>query len=181
MYFCEKCDYSFDISKSVSSKSVEKTELKELKTPSDAIKNIKKDLSKYKPNFTKKELTSFKKYIKLSDKNKEKLNVLFNNKKSGSLITAAFNCRNCGFKLNIERTILLYKLDYKSNDDNSFLEKNVIYSNDPALPRTKDYTCKNESCVTHKKPNLKEAVFYRDNDTYNLSYICAVCNFGWKI
>ena len=181
MYFCEKCDYSFDISKSVSSKIIEKKNFIILKTPADAIKNIKKDLSLYKPKFSKKELISFKKYSKLSEKNKEKLDLLFDNNKSKSLITATFNCRNCGYKLNIEKTILLYKIDYKSNDDNSFLEKNIIYCNDPALPRTKDYTCKNESCITHKKPNLKEAVFYRDNDTYNLNYICTVCNFGWKL
>ena len=184
MYFCEKCNYSFDISKSVSATNVVKKDvqvLKELKTPADAIKNIKKDLSKYKPKFNKKELFSYKQYDKLSDKNKEKLNSLFENKNYNTLISAEFNCKNCGFKRNIEKTIILYKLDYKTNEDDNYLEKNNIYSQDPALPRTKDYTCKNLSCTTHKNSDEKEAVFYRDNDTYNLNYICTVCKFGWKI
>ena len=60
------------------------------------------------------------------------------------------------------------------------LEDNKLISMDPTLPRTKDYSCKNVNCVTHKNIKDKEAVFLRIPKTYNLSYICTKCYYSWN-
>ncbi len=53
-----------------------------------------------------------------------------------------------------------------------------MFSN-PIYPRTKDYTCKNLNCITHKDKEKKEAVFYKDKTNNNLIYICGVCYNSW--
>lgn len=180
MYFCSKCDYSFDITKSSNYNTDNEDNKKTLKTPNDAIKRINKDLNKYKPLFSKTTLMKNKNYIKLTDDDKDKLELLFNN--SELLNSAEFKCFNCGYVENINKTILLYKIDNKlSNSTIKTIEKNNILVNDPVLPRTKDYICKNVNCITHKDKSKKESVFYRDTDSYQLNYICNVCKFSWQI
>ena len=61
------------------------------------------------------------------------------------------------------------------------LENNMILAQDPALPRTKDYSCKNLNCITHQDKKSKEAVFYREPNSFKLNYLCTVCNFSWSI
>jgi aspartate carbamoyltransferase regulatory subunit len=68
--------------------------------------------------------------------------------------------------------------DEKNNDIYNF---NLIqYKNDPTLPHTKKYVCINNDCVTHKEPNLKEAVYYRQVGSYTVKYICKVCDSFWN-
>jgi hypothetical protein len=175
MYFCPECSYSLDITKA----SNLEDNRKELEKPSDAIKRINKDLTKYKPLFNKESLYSDKKFKKLNDSDKSKVEKIFNQEFSGG----QFKCNNCNYTKNINKTIILYKLEKGDESDNliTSLEDNKMHSNDPALPRTKDYTCKNLDCPTHKDNKIKEAVYYRNKNTYKLYYICTVCNFNWKI
>ncbi len=177
MYFCPKCSYSFDIKKSsgVSSSDDKKNELVKI---SEAIKYIKKDLSNYKPTFSKEELYKNNKYKKLSDSDKQALEVLFDSGEIG----AEFSCGNCGFVREIKKSIRLYQLDkFSNNEVLQTLEDNKILFSDPALPRTRDYNCKNVNCITHKDKSKKEAVYYRDPKSYQLNYICGVCYFSWQI
>ena len=51
--------------------------------------------------------------------------------------------------------------------------------NDPLLPHTHDYDCKNPSCITHKKPELKDSVFIREKKSFKINYICCVCFYNW--
>ena len=76
MYFCPKCEYTFDISKA--SGEVDDTR-KQLESPDDALKRLKagKDLSNYKAGFTKEELESHKIYKKLEEDNKKQMDILF--------------------------------------------------------------------------------------------------------
>jgi hypothetical protein len=92
-----------------------------------------------------------------------------------------FKCNNCNYKKRINDTIRLYQLNvdsiysvYRSMDDNKLLFMNPIY------PRTRDFTCKNINCVSHKE-NKKEAVFFREKDSYLTNYICGVCYSSWKV
>ena len=176
MYFCPECNYSLDIAKS---SGIGEDNRKELEKPSDAIKRLNKDLTKYKPLFNKESLLSDKKYKKLSDSDKEKVEKIFSSDFSGG----QFKCNNCNYVRNITETIILYKMD-KGNDRTDLLttvDDNKMKAMDPALPRTKDYTCKNVECPSHKDSKLKEAVYYRENNSYKLHYLCTVCNFNWKI
>ena len=59
------------------------------------------------------------------------------------------------------------------------LEENELTTKDPLLPHTHDYTCKNPSCITHKNPSAKDAVFFREKSSFKLNYICSICYYNW--
>lgn len=181
MYFCPKCNYSFDISKATS-EDTEVDTRKKLEDPKSAIKRLKadKDLSEYMATFTKEELESNKFYSKLDDEMKEKLNILF--EQTPIIGGIMFKCNNCNYRKKIKETIRLYQLNidstysvYHSLEDNKLLIMNPIY------PRTRDYNCKNINCITHKDEDIKEAIFFREKDSYLTNYVCSVCYSGWKV
>ena len=174
MYFCPECSFSLDISKT---SGIEEDTRKELEKPKDAIKRLDKDLTKYKPKFTKNKLINDKGFQKLNNEEKQRLEVLF----SFSFSNAEFKCQNCGYNDVIKKTISLYSLDNNENVKINTIEDNKIIAADRTLPRTRDYNCKNLECSTHKNPNDKEAVFYREGNNYEVNYICTKCFFGWKI
>lgn len=172
MYFCPKCNYSFDIRKNTMS-----SDSKVLESVNDILKVIKsKDVSKYSTTLNFKDIEKNKKYLKLSDKDKEKVMSIFNS----SNVVAEFNCKNCNFSKNITESLVLYKVNKKITENFKFdIETNKFLINDPTLPRTKDYKCFNVNCLTHKKPELKEAVFYKKNN--ELIYICSNCYYSWSL
>ncbi len=181
MYFCQKCNYSFDISKSIAS-DTESQKIK-IDTPENAIKKLNsgKNLEEYSADFKFEDLESNKLYEKLSDENKEKLNILFE-KSTDNITGIMFKCNNCNYSKRIKETIKLYQMNvdsvysvYRSIDDNKLLFMNPIY------PRTKDYSCKNINCITHKDKSTKEAVFFREKDSYLTNYICGTCFNSWKV
>ena len=180
MYFCPKCNYSFDISKAGTEDKTEDTR-KSLDVEG-ALKRLKSDknLNEYKADFTLEDLESNKIYIKLEDDEKEKMKALFNT--NASIGGIMFKCNNCNYKKKINETIRLYQLNidsvysvYRSMDDNKLLFLNPIY------PRTRDYNCKNINCISHKDETNKEAVFFREKDSYLTNYVCGVCYSNWKV
>lgn len=176
MYFCPQCNYSFDITKSTLFESK-----KILSTPEDVIKRFRagKDLSNYTVNFDKKELFKHKKIGKLSNEDKDKLNILF--EKTNNFNKIEFKCVNCNFRKPINNSIKLYEIDFVDDNVSKFktINENKLLFNNPIYPRTKDYTCKNINCITRKDSTDKEAVFYKDNKTHLLVYICGVCFTNW--
>lgn len=175
MYFCPKCSYSFDISK-----SLDIDEKKSIKKVNDAFKiyEEEKTLNNYKAEFKIEELEKNSKYKKLQEEDKNKFKILFNHAESTT--SAQFKCNNCGFVKNIIETVLLYQYDVNtSNYKIRNLEENKLLLNNPILPRTHDYICKNINCPTIKDKTTKEAVFFRNSDSYKLNYICCICNYGW--
>jgi hypothetical protein len=175
MYFCPKCNYSFDITKS-SGEDLRK----ELLTPEDVIKRIRadKDLTNYFVKFDRNELIKNKKFKKLSKEQQDSIDLLY---QSYSFDGIEFKCLNCNFSKPINYSIKLYEIDL--NDDNvstyKSVEDNKLIVANPILPRTKDYNCKNMNCITHKDNSKKEAVFYKDKRTHNLIYVCGVCYTSW--
>jgi len=179
MYFCPKCSYLLDIKKStnINNDNDEDEEKLILEKPSDAFKKIK-SLNKFRPNFSRDEMINDKKYSKLKKSDKEKLEKLFNT----VYTDASFYCNNCNYSKQLDKTFLLYKFEKTNNiDNNKTIEDNKILAESPILPRTKDYMCKNPSCKTLKDPSLKEAIYYRDENSFTLNYLCTVCNYNWKI
>jgi hypothetical protein len=180
MYFCPNCSYLFDIAKSSKiSKDVDVDTRTPIKKLADAFKMLdeNQDLTKYKAEFSKDEMAKNKKYQKLKDEDKIKLNQLFDD-----IVTsgAEFRCENCNLTKTITETTLLYQINMedKTNKIKS-LEENELITKDPLLPHTHDYTCKNPSCITHKNAALKDSVFYREKNSYRLNYICSVCFYNW--
>ena len=186
MHFCPNCSYLFDISKSsividkkISNIQSSDSDTKTL-TLNDVFKKIEvnEDLTKYTIAFTKDELIKNKKYQKLTDENKQKLNTLFDeNIYSG----AEFKCNNCNNTKQINETTLLYEvnLDNTTNNKIKNIKDNKLLCKDPLLPHTQDYVCKNPECATHKNTKLKDAVFYKEKNSYNINYICTVCFYNF--
>ena len=88
-------------------------------------------------------------------------------------------CKNCGYSEKIPHKMFIFSRGSQHSEDNTnynFLN----YVNDNTLPFTKNYNCINDKCITHKQINIKKAVFYRFNDTYNIKYICTICNNHWN-
>ena len=177
MYFCQNCSYSFDIIKS-SNLSVKDQRIEILKI-NEAIKLYEehKDMSKYVALFNRDETSKNKKYQKLDDKQKAIFNQIFDVITSSG---AEFRCNNCNNIQPINNTVLLYNLNME--EKNTFtrtLEENEFICNDPILPRTHDYTCRNPNCITHKDIKRKESVFYKEKNSFKVNYICTVCYFSW--
>lgn len=175
MYFCPNCSYTFDITKSSNKKTEDRKEI----TIDEIFTKLNEndDLSTYKAEFQKKDLLKNKKYQKLSTNNKLLVGQLFEKNTSSG---AELNCTNCNNTLPIKESILLYSIVMSDNNIRiKSIEENKFIAQDPLLPHTKDYICKNPSCITHKNKDLKDSVFYRDKNTFKLNYICGICYFGW--
>jgi aspartate carbamoyltransferase regulatory subunit len=72
----------------------------------------------------------------------------------------------------------------KTSDTNLATVLPETYSNltdDPILPRTIRYICKNPKCDTHSNSSKKEAVFFRINNTYKIRYVCVECKTSWIV
>jgi hypothetical protein len=77
MYFCDKCSYKFDISKSSSIKVNDPRTI--INKIPDVLKLLedKADLSNYKASFNKEEMTKNKKFQKLNEIDKIKIIQIF--------------------------------------------------------------------------------------------------------
>lgn len=178
MYFCPNCSYSFDINKS-STSTFDTNEKKIVKKIPDLFKLIDADadIENLKFEFTREELSANKQYKKLSENIKNKLNNAFDAMVS---FGAELKCNNCNNTEQIKETLLLYQISMNNVQENiKSLEENKFIAQDPLLPHTRDYQCKNPNCITHKNSKIKDVVFYRNKVNFKVNYICTVCNFSW--
>ena len=178
MYFCPKCNYSFDISKS----TITSDDRKPIDEPREILKRFKskKNLSNYVATFPKEDLIKNKIFNTLDEQDQQTFDVIFNEHKSQSGIE--FKCLNCNYRKQINESIVLYQMNIKSFYKNiRSIEDNKLLAANPIYPRTKDYTCKNVNCITHTNDLLKEAVFFREKESYETNYMCTVCFNNWLI
>jgi hypothetical protein len=177
MYFCPKCAYSFDIGKSsqIASDKDNRIQINKLQ---DAFKKFEEgeDFTKYVATFNREDTNKNKKYQKLDDSEKIKFNQIFEEITSAG---AEFKCNNCNNIQPIKETVLLYNLNMEEKSKMRTLEENEFICQDPILPRTHDYICKNPNCITHKQTNKKESVFFKEKDSFKVNYICKVCFYSW--
>jgi len=90
-----------------------------------------------------------------------------------------FYCKSCGYNEKIPDKQLIFSKGDENKDD-LYNYQFINYINDNTLPRSKKYNCINDNCPTHKNPSLKLAVFYRQKGSYNIRYICTICNNFWN-
>tara|TARA_B100001093_G_C26765393_1_gene987652 strand:+ start:349 stop:891 length:543 start_codon:yes stop_codon:yes gene_type:complete len=178
VFFCPDCNYTLGISKSLKFDKSDDDQ-QNIENVTEALKLSKNNkINDYKATFLKKDLLKNKKYQKLSQEEKNNLDQLFINK----VFEADLNCSNCGFRKQIGETIKLYEFNVNDTTNSiKTLEDNKLLCFDPTMPRTRDFTCKNVNCVSHKDPKNKEAVFTRIQKSYNLSYICCTCYYSWNL
>jgi hypothetical protein len=174
-------DISLSESDIISKKKSDITET-ELTTILDKI-NI--DIGKNKFNIS--ELNKNPTFNKLNNNQKTILinKILDNEPKSNkkidtSLIKECYLfCKNCGYSEKIPPKMFIFSRgDHNSEDNTNYNFLN--YVNDNTLPFTKNYNCINDKCLTHTQIDIKKAVFYRFNNTYNIKYICTICNNHWN-
>lgn len=185
MEFCEKCRYSFNITRDVKSKQVggkisslldnffEKISSDSL-TESDlegiTIIDIEGD-DRFE-NLNKKDQDKVRKMIKNINKD------FFdeeNEKKLGN--DAFYICRKCKNFKEIPAGSIIYSKTYNSSASADTHDYSFD-AYDPSLALTRNYICKNEKCGTHKDPIKKEAVITRNNK-YQIVYICKECKTYW--
>ena len=187
MFFCPKCSYSLDIKKSsgiTKEKETEKeTEVftgKKITSVAVAIKEIIEN--KINPvdlnvSFTIESMKKNPKYKSLNTQEKSKMLQLFD--QTGGSINAEFKCTNCSYSQQINQTTKLYQINVNDNSKKMTDADYFLIVNNPILARTRDYTCKNSLCPTHKNPDSKEAVFYHHNKSLTINYVCTVCRFAY--
>lgn len=176
MYFCPKCHFSFDIGKSSNEINNEKYIIKKV---ADIFKKLEnnEDITIFKTDIKIDEIIKNSKYKKLTDKEKEDINKLY---KNDTINGIEFKCTNCNYLHEIKDSILLYELDMNDKIEQiKTLDENKLMCKNPILPRTHDYICKNNECITHKDKNNKEAIFFREINTMKINYICCICYFNW--
>lgn len=179
MYFCPNCNYAFDITKlSSTTTAPSKKQINDIAEVFKLLKN-NEDLSKYSATFDKKEIIKTSKYSKLLPKKKDMINLLFEELNFSGII---FKCLNCNNVSKIKETIRLYEYNLKENTDiTTNKDQNKLTCLNPIYPRTKDYTCKNINCISHKELSKKEAIYYKSKDNYQLTYICCSCYTNWDL
>jgi len=91
-----------------------------------------------------------------------------------------FYCKNCGHNEKIPNKMLIFNRSNEKSSVDNFNTNFLNYKYDPLLPRTKKYTCNNTTCITHKQPEKKRALFFRVSNTYVIKYICLECNSFWQ-
>ena len=88
--------------------------------------------------FSKEELELNKKYKKISNSDKNKINQLYNN---NIIINAEFNCPNCNYSKEITETTLLYQIDVidKTTTNIKTLEENYKKLEEDKKIRLREY------------------------------------------
>jgi len=177
----ESSDYDVSISESVGGASISDNNVNDILNGSDIDLNIK--------NFNINDLNKNPIFNKLSNNQKtlvinrilEKIPKNKSSKQSESIVNkeSYFYCKSCGYNEKIpDKQFIFSRGDEKKDDFYNY--RFIDYVHDNTLPRSKKYNCINEKCPTHQNPSLKLAVFYRQKGSYNIRYICTVCNNFWN-
>lgn len=89
-----------------------------------------------------------------------------------------FVCKTCENCEQIPQGTMLFS---KSNNLNLLKHVNPeMKINNNTLLQTRNYICPNESCPTHKHPELRHANMERINyNSYKIRYICKQCKTEW--
>lgn len=176
----ESSDYDVSISESIGSVFISDSNVNDILNGGDADLDIKKfDFNDLNKNTAFNKLSNNQKTLVINrilekiPKNKTKQTDNITNKDS------YYYCKSCGYNEIIPpKQFIFSRGDEKNDDFYNYRFKN--YVNDNTLPRSKKYNCINDKCPTHNNPSLKLAVFYRQKDSYNVRYICTVCNNFWN-
>ncbi len=190
MFFCEKCFYTFNITKDVKSKQIggrinealtvifNKFHNNEQLQEKDLKKIRGKDLTDDErfEDMTKKEQRKMVSWVKNIDKSFFVEEEVSSDTKIGSNI-AYFICKFCKNSKPIKPGTLIYSKNYGSS--NSVETENYEYAiYDQTLQRTRNYMCKNPKCESHKNDSVREAAMTK-NTMDQIVYICTSCSTHW--
>ena len=125
-----------------------------------------KEMSKQDKKTIKQQIDSL---LNKSENNKELLNMYF-------------VCNSCSYseKIKEKQLIMVRKRERDSHHEDKPIHrwKNLFFSK--VLPHTREYTCKNKECPTHKG-GQRSAKFAREPNSTETLYFCEICTEVWKI
>jgi len=177
MINCRKCRYAYNFKKGAELIDTFVT----LKDINKFIVNILNDKFKVIADFSLKDLKSNKNFKKLDAHLKEQVLSIYNLTSNNISNKGLFVCSNCNFTEFINSNVILLEDKFTKSTRKNQTYNSVLRCNDKTLPRTKDYICPNKECASHTDFTNKEAVFYRDKATMNLTYMCCSCKQYWNI
>ena len=151
--------------------------LKNKPISADDVKNV--DVEKLIKSSDYKKLKSRYKqtvYNKIQDLlPKEKKKIILDGTKASSENIAFFTCTNCSYGERIKEGTLIFSRtsdsisqSYDTNDYSDLYHSTI-------LPKTRKYVCPNTKCESHTNPELREAKFFRMNNSYTVKHICLTC------
>ncbi len=73
---------------------------------------------------------------------------------------------------------IIYTRSFSQNEE-ADAEDYSYAIHDPTLRRTRNYICPNEKCVTHNKPEIREAGLTK-NLMEKIVYVCIPCGHHWS-
>lgn len=176
----ESSDYDIDTSDTSNAvNSISDSNINDLLNGEDLNLKIK--------NFDINELNKLSSFNKLNNNQKtliinrifEKLPKNIKINKSKDQNDSYFWCKSCGYNEIIPDGMFLFSRGNEKLDNLNYHRINE-YTKYNVLPTTKNYNCINPECKTHKNFNIKSAVFFRENLSYNTKYICEICNTNWN-
>ena len=190
MFYCPKCLNIYNITKSIKT-SDNQTGGSKL---DDIIEKIlsNEDIEEEKTNKLDEDdliqLNKIDSFKKLQNKQKDYvfnyLNDIIQKKKSANKDNKIakkmyFICKSCGNNEPIkEGSMIISRQSNKEiTNDTGFNPKEYLQMN--IYPRTRQYSCLNDKCVSHKNSEKKSAMFMRINGTYKIRYICEACETSW--
>lgn len=189
MFFCQNCDNVFDIMKGETKQSGGVNN-KDLITK--ILKNVTLDAKEMKDleSINIDEFIHSPEYNKLKSNQKEFVynkiqellplefkKILTEEIKQSADEKAYFVCNNCGNKKAIRKGTLIFS-KVSSDIAQSYSSADVSemkYSD--ILPRTRKYICPNDECPSHTNYSVREAVFFRMNNTFRVKHICLACDY----
>jgi len=171
----ESSDYDVSMSETISEDNISSI-LGGFDTDINVSKNFNINELNKNPSFNK--LSNEQKTLvinRILEKNpKQKSNKSINNSTKESY----FYCKSCGYNEKIPNQKFIFSRG-NENKNETYNYNFINLINDYTIPRTKNYNCINQNCSTHKNPETKLAIFYRHPGSYNIRYICKVCNKFW--
>ena len=143
------------------------------------IQYILQNNNKIIANFKLDELKKNNNFKKLNKEEQNKVLLLFNLTNTNLNNRGLLSCSNCNFVKFIPQGTILLEDRYTKSKKKDNVYNSSLRTKDKTLPRTKDFVCPNKSCKSHKDLLNKEAVFYREKDKMNLTWMCCTCETYW--
>lgn len=88
---------------------------------------------------------------------------------------AIYLCKKCGYNQDILPGSEILNRASQNMAQNYTVSDYKDMLNSKILPYTRKYYCPNNECKSHTDPKVREAIFFRLNNTYQVKYICTAC------
>lgn len=184
MFFCDNCEYLYDIKKTAFTKSDSEISgnidiffEKFLNNVPIQLKDIEKLTPAIIINDNRYEDMSMKLKKKLSSTIKAIDSNFFNSKEEkDNTNNAYFVCKKCKFNKKIKPGTIIYTKNVTENHNENVNYKILV--NDNTLARSKSYICQNKKCESHNDKSNREVVMTK-MESGNIVYICTVCTHNW--